>query len=268
MNGSQNSTLKWSQEVAHTFSQWFSQGAIAKHTRVALPCLISLLWHLWGFDVYRSVALVDRSEYPTLVYDRSMKKWLVGVAFIALNHQYSRCGASAKNCTGGSSATRASNGRFWHIQWICMTDQRLSASMTPCRRSALGPERSVPALKFLLLNLSPLGWTRSSQADGLHIIAGRSSQDGPWIIAGRYAHCSQTVHGLVGLSTIYSSWPMSKWCRGRSARRGWTVRTRRFQNLSFWLPVDLWAILSKLLWLNLRDILWLRHTSQVAFHLV
>jgi hypothetical protein len=27
--------------------------------------------------VYRSVALVDRSEYPTLVYDRSMKNgWL------------------------------------------------------------------------------------------------------------------------------------------------------------------------------------------------
>jgi hypothetical protein len=51
MNGSQNSMLKWSQDVAHTFSQWFSQGTIAKHTRVALFCLISfcgtceaLLW--------------------------------------------------------------------------------------------------------------------------------------------------------------------------------------------------------------------------------
>jgi hypothetical protein len=32
---------------------------------------------------------------------------LVGVAFIALNHPYSRCGASARNCTGGRSAARA-----------------------------------------------------------------------------------------------------------------------------------------------------------------
>jgi hypothetical protein len=47
MNGSQNSTLKWSQDVAHTFSQWISQGTIAKLTGVALLCLISLLWHLY-----------------------------------------------------------------------------------------------------------------------------------------------------------------------------------------------------------------------------
>jgi hypothetical protein len=32
---------------------------------------------------------------------------LVGVAFIALNHPYSRCGASDRNCTGGRSAARA-----------------------------------------------------------------------------------------------------------------------------------------------------------------
>jgi hypothetical protein len=47
MNESQNSTLKWSQDVVHTFSQWISQGTIAKLTRVALFCLISLLWHLY-----------------------------------------------------------------------------------------------------------------------------------------------------------------------------------------------------------------------------
>jgi hypothetical protein len=93
---------------AHTFSQKFSQGTITKRTRVALSCLISLLWHLWGFDVYRSVALVDRSEYPTLVYE--MDQWmlvngLVGVAFIALNHPYSRWGASARKCIGGRSVT-------------------------------------------------------------------------------------------------------------------------------------------------------------------
>jgi hypothetical protein len=40
--------------------------------------------------VYIIVSLVDRSEYPTLV------NGLVGVAFIALNHPYSRCGASAR----------------------------------------------------------------------------------------------------------------------------------------------------------------------------
>jgi hypothetical protein len=104
----QNSMLKWLQEVAHTFSQWFSQGTITKRTRVALSCLISLLWHLWGFDVYRSVVLVDRSEYPILVYE--MDQWilvngLVGVAFIALNHPYSHWGVSARNCTSGRSAT-------------------------------------------------------------------------------------------------------------------------------------------------------------------
>jgi hypothetical protein len=32
---------------------------------------------------------------------------LVGVAFIASNHPYSRYGASARNCTGGLSAARA-----------------------------------------------------------------------------------------------------------------------------------------------------------------
>jgi hypothetical protein len=32
---------------------------------------------------------------------------LVGVAFIALNHPYSRWGASARNCTSGRSAARA-----------------------------------------------------------------------------------------------------------------------------------------------------------------
>jgi hypothetical protein len=84
MNGSQNSTLKWSQEAAHTFSQWFSQGTIAKHTWIALSCLISLLWHLWGFDVYRSVALVDRSEYPTLVCELDQWMEVVGVAWICL----------------------------------------------------------------------------------------------------------------------------------------------------------------------------------------
>jgi hypothetical protein len=87
-NGIQYSTLKWSHEVAHTFSQWFSQGTLAKHTWVALSCLICLLWHLWGFNLYRSVALIDMSEYPTLMYD--MNQWnyvngLVGVVFIALN---------------------------------------------------------------------------------------------------------------------------------------------------------------------------------------
>jgi hypothetical protein len=47
MNGSQNSMLKWSKGVAHTFSQWISQGTIAKLSRVALFCLISLLRHLY-----------------------------------------------------------------------------------------------------------------------------------------------------------------------------------------------------------------------------
>ena len=60
--------------------------------------------------MYRSVALVDRSEYPTLVCEMDqlmLVNGLVGVAFIALNHPYSRRGASARNCTGGRSAGRA-----------------------------------------------------------------------------------------------------------------------------------------------------------------
>jgi hypothetical protein len=39
--------------------------------------------------MYRSVALVDRSEYPTLVYEMDQlisMNGLDGVAFIALNH--------------------------------------------------------------------------------------------------------------------------------------------------------------------------------------
>jgi hypothetical protein len=138
-NGSQYSTLKWSQEVAHTFSQWFSHGTITNHTWVALSCLISVLWHLWGFNVYRSVSLVDRSEYPTLVYD--MDQWiflngLVGVDFIALNHPYSRYGASAKICTSGRSrlGPKRSATLQWSdltLQWLSLTtqwlDQRLSS---------------------------------------------------------------------------------------------------------------------------------------------
>jgi hypothetical protein len=60
--------------------------------------------------VYRSVALVDRSGYPTLVYEMdqsNLVNGLVGVAFIALNHPYSCWGASARNCTGERSAARA-----------------------------------------------------------------------------------------------------------------------------------------------------------------
>jgi hypothetical protein len=67
--------------------------------------------------MYRSVALVDRSEYPTLVYEIDQlisMNGLVGVAFIALNHPCSRWGASAINCTGRRSTLgpRPSNGRF------------------------------------------------------------------------------------------------------------------------------------------------------------
>jgi hypothetical protein len=115
--------------------------------------------------VYRSVALVDRSEYPTLVYDMDQMNYmngLVGVAFIVLNHPYSRWGASSRNCT--ADGLRLGPGRSATLQWsiltsqrIHLTDQRLSASVTPCKRTALGPGRSTLALKFLLLNLSPLG---------------------------------------------------------------------------------------------------------------
>jgi hypothetical protein len=101
MNGSQNSTLNWSQEIAHTFSQWFSQGTIAKHTRVALSCLISLLWHFWGFDVLTLVYGIDQwmevvgRAWIFLLYalicclGSHILKWPVGVVFIGPNPPYS-----------------------------------------------------------------------------------------------------------------------------------------------------------------------------------
>jgi hypothetical protein len=135
--------------------------------------------------VYRNVALVDRSEYPSLVYN--MDQWinlngLVGVPFIASNHPYSRYAMSACSTHGRRSVAWARtvhdplNGRFWHrSQQIHLTDQWLFPLVTPCGRSA-------PALKFLLLNLSPSGWTRSSHADG------------PWIIARQSMLYSQMVY--------------------------------------------------------------------------
>jgi hypothetical protein len=60
--------------------------------------------------MYRSVALVDRSEYPTLVYEMDQlifMNGLVGVAFIALNHPCSHWGASDINFTGRRFAARA-----------------------------------------------------------------------------------------------------------------------------------------------------------------
>jgi hypothetical protein len=124
MNGSQNSMFKWSQEVAHTFSQWFSQGTIANHTVEALSCLFSLLWHLWGFDVYRSVDLVDRSEYPTLVMIYGSVKqceWAGWVPFIASNHPYSLCHvclfcalADGPRLEPGQVCDPL-NDRFWHL---------------------------------------------------------------------------------------------------------------------------------------------------------
>jgi hypothetical protein len=191
MNGSQNSTLKWSQEVAHTFSQWFSQGTIAKHTRVAISSLISLLWHLWGFD---GVALVDKSEYPTLVYGMdqwNQCEWAGWVPFIASNHPYSHYAMSSCSMHKRTVYGLSLNGSWPSQKYvltslqICLTDQRLdqrlSASVTPHWWSALGLGRSALALKFLLLNLSPSGWTRSSHADN------------PWIIARRSTLCSWMV---------------------------------------------------------------------------
>jgi hypothetical protein len=197
MNGSQNPTLKWSQEVAYTFSQWFSQGTNNKRTRVSLLARSLFCGTCEAFDVYRSVALVDRSEYPTLVYD--MDQWilvngLVGVPFIASNDPYSCYALSACSAHGRMVHGLSLDGP-WSSHWSVLTyqrtrltnqrlDQWLSASVTSRGRSALGPGRSAPALKFLLLNLSPSGWTKSSNAND------------PWIIAGRSMLYSWTVHNF------------------------------------------------------------------------
>jgi hypothetical protein len=129
--------------------------------RVAISCLISLLWHLWGFDVYRSVLLVDRSEYPTLVYD--MDLWIhvngmgwVGVPFIASNHPYSRYALSSCS-THLRTVHDLSPDGLWPPQRSVLTsqcirlpdqrlDQRLSTSVTSRGWSTLGPVRSAPAL--------------------------------------------------------------------------------------------------------------------------
>jgi hypothetical protein len=93
---------------------------------------------LWGFDVYRSVALVDRSEYPTLVYE--MDQWihvngLVGVAFIALNHPYIRGGASARNCTSGRSGLGP--GRSATLQRLILTSSTDTSDRSTARSTAI-----------------------------------------------------------------------------------------------------------------------------------
>jgi hypothetical protein len=76
--------------------------------------------------VYRSVALLDRSEYPTLVYDMDQINYmngLVGVAFIALNHPYSRWGASAR--TALVDGPRLRPGRSATLQRPILTSQQI-----------------------------------------------------------------------------------------------------------------------------------------------
>jgi hypothetical protein len=92
MNGSQNSTHKWTQDVAHTFSQWISQGTSAKLTRVALFCgtcvgcsglnlvyrmdqWIEVVGRAWICQLYDLECCLD--SHPL--------KWPVGVVFIATN---------------------------------------------------------------------------------------------------------------------------------------------------------------------------------------
>jgi hypothetical protein len=71
--------------------------------------------------VYRSAALVDRSEYPTPVYDMDQsinENGLVGVPFIASNHPYncyalSVCSAHWRTVRSlGPDDPRPSNGRI------------------------------------------------------------------------------------------------------------------------------------------------------------
>jgi hypothetical protein len=122
--------------------------------------------------VYRSVAIVDRSEYPTLVYDIDQlnpMNGLVGVAFIALNHPYSRYSASAKNCTGGLSVTLQRSDLT--LQWLCLTtkqlDQRLSShgddmrTVCPWSRTVHGSSKDPFAqlITFVLKQINTGRWT-------------------------------------------------------------------------------------------------------------
>jgi hypothetical protein len=107
---------------------------------------------------------------------------------------------------------------------------------TTCERSALSLGRYTLALKILLLNLPPSGWSKSTQADG------------PWIIAGRSAVYNRTVH--------------------EKGPDGPHLAISELEFLTCRVVVDLWTIFSKLLWLNLREILWLRQISLVVFQLV
>jgi hypothetical protein len=150
MNGSQNSTLKWSQDVAHTFSQWISQGTIAKLTRVALFCLISLCGTCIACGCLNLVYKIDQwmevvgRAWICQLYDLECclgslsLKWPVGVVFIATNHLVAIGEGCCDGRTGQSGApprhptvrvrSWSTVGGFvliWHRTVRCRTGQTL-----------------------------------------------------------------------------------------------------------------------------------------------
>jgi hypothetical protein len=126
-------------------------------------------------------------------------EWAGWVAFIALNHPHSRWGASARNCIGGWSAARAR--RSVTLQRSILTsstdtpDRLMTRSMTIC-------------LGDTLRTVCP--WSRrvraSSKIPFVQLVTFGLNQV---FTCRRSMNYSRTVHGLVGLSMINSSWPKS-----------------------------------------------------------
>jgi hypothetical protein len=97
---------------------------------------------------------------------------LVGVAFIAVNHPYSRCGASTRNCTGGWSATlqrsiltseRIRLTDQWLDQWLSfLGDDTRTVLKGKC---ALGPFLSILVIKckHKCLNVNQCPWLNKVQ---------------------------------------------------------------------------------------------------------
>jgi hypothetical protein len=128
-----------------------------KHAQVALSYLI-FFRHLWGFDVYRSVALVDRSEYPTLMY--GMDKWIIWMGWLgwllypSTTHMVVMAHLPESALADGP---RPSNGQMWQCNGNVSQPNSCLSLVTIRGRSALGPRRSTLALKIILLNLSHSG---------------------------------------------------------------------------------------------------------------
>jgi hypothetical protein len=141
---------------------------------------------------------------------------LVGVAFIALNHPYSRWGASARICTGGQSATlqrsilTSSTDTYDRSTAICLGDTM--RTVHPWSRTVRA-SFIIPSAQLVTFRLFGSALTGRPAPE-----AGRSA-----LGLGQCLLFHQTVRSV---DLLLCSVPVRglPWCRGRSAARARTVR--------------------------------------------